>query len=1646
MHLFKWLGLIVCLWLVTSCEQPSESPSVEPKSQTLVQERPQYQSPTIADAQRQQLSEEFSATPFKVLNISEQIYDGGPALAVIFSVPIDPQLNVTRYLELSTEDGKPVTGEWVLNDSLNIAYFPFVEAQTRYQIKVHKGLPAINGRLLERDETRTVRTAASQQQIRFISHGAQLSMALSDGLSVEAINVAAVDIDFHRVNDEQMSLFLGDYLGDDYYELRRLQQYATLSYSARYDLNYTPNRRRSSLISIKNIKPLQQPGVYIAVMKGAGDYPYRYQVTWFTISDLGLQVRSIGQSQLAFVNNAINAQPESDVEIRILNRKGQVLAQQKTSKQGFAELNGVPLAGVGVDQRAFAVVAQKGAHLSVLKLAKPAMDLTEYGLIARPQRALEMFLYGPRELYRPGETVTVRGLLRDNDGRLIQPQPIQVTIKRPDGRTFQSFVWQGDEQSFYQHEFSLPKTTLTGQWRLNAKLGNGDHFDYDFQVEDFLPERMKLALNPVQSQLSPNETAEINIQGDYLYGAPAANNRVEADITVRQARSLSQQYPDYIFGIEDFRDFDIDKPLTPLKLDSLGQAKLTLPNLWQKTQQPLKLSTRVSLFESGGRPVTRSVQQVVWPRSQMLGVKPVWDGAVTEPNATAQFEIININQAEELVASKKILATLVRENANYYWQWNDGWSYQQSVRNIPVFSKTFALEKGERMSLALPVEYGNYRLELRDPSNQLLNSYRFFAGWRWDRADADVTGRPDMVKLAWNQNHFAANEQAELNIEAPYAGTAIVTVEADNLLWRQSVELKQPQGKVSIPIAANWQRHDIYATVTVIRQGEAKNKRLPKRAFGLLHLPLDRESRKLAVTLDVPEKILPESTLTTKVKVTGASGSTVNVTLAAVDVGVLSLHRHVTPKPDQWFFAQRRFQTELRDTWGSFIEQLSDKAARQRFGGDADVELSRGGDAPISDVQVVSLVSEKVQLNDAGEAIIELPVPYFNGELKLMAVAFNHSQFGHQDARVKVAAPLVAEISMPRFLGAGDQSLATLDLQNMTDQDQQLALTLRATSELGGEVITDTVTLAPKQKETFMVALTGAQATGSGQVEVSVKEQGNSAPEAINLTRSWRLGLRSPFAAEMRQWDAVLTPKQTLLLPQDLTAGLQVPGQHLLLTASDSPPFNAADHLNHLFSYPYGCLEQTTSRAWPILLASQAELLRYDNSKDKVLANQRSSVINKAISRIISMQRSDGSFGLWGNQSDENHWLSVYATDFLLTAQDQGYSVDQAVLERALKRLQRYLTTSRKMWSENRHYSSDPDHYHISYRAYAAYVLARKQQARLSDIRNLYDRYHALAKSRLPYAFLARALELAGDAKRSEQAWAKALSAEKRQIEYSGDYGSAVRDQGLATLLALQSNAVSDPWTLVFQLRDDLLERRWLSTQERVTLFRLAQSFSDRKGEQWTLNVTVDEAKETVTSTGDWTKHWAASAIPNQTQLASTFSKPLYVSARVQGYPEQAPKATSDGIRVKRAFYNERGEKLNLAAVNSGDLVLVRLDVQSTGENRIPDALLVDLLPAGLELENQNLESAVKMDEMVVAGKSVAQWMSNVAVNHQEYRDDRFVAALPIQLRQDATIFYLARAVTPGTYIIPPTQVEDMYRPYLRAIGDAQGTIKIAPK
>jgi uncharacterized protein YfaS (alpha-2-macroglobulin family) len=335
----------------------------------------------------------------------------------------------------------------------------------------------------------------------------------------------------------------------------------------------------------------------------------------------------------------------------------------------------------------------------------------------------------------------------------------------------------------------------------------------------------------------------------------------------------------------------------------------------------------------------------------------------------------------------------------------------------------------------------------------------------------------------------------------------------------------------------------------------------------------------------------------------------------------------------------------------------------------------------------------------------------------------------------------------------------------------------------------------------------------------------------------------------------------------------------------------------------------------------------------------------------------------------------------------------------------------------------------LAYQAYSAYVLARVGKAPLATLRLIWEQQADHARSGLPLLHLSLALSAMGDEQTAAKALSRALGTE-RGDDYLGDYGSPLRDQALELSLLRQHKLAAERWpALSTKVADTLAHRQWLSTQERLALLRLARF---DPAVDWQAKVTSSLGSGSLSGSAPLQlgthEALAASAVTNEGKGS------LYVQRTLIGYPKQAPARLSQGISVTRSWFNSDGQPFDPAKVKVGDLVVVRLNVSS--ESAVPDALLVEMVPAGFELENPALGNSIKLEELSIEGKPAWQSEWNDYLKHQEFRDDRYTAALDLSEGSNQQLVYLMRAVTPGRYQVPPTQVEDMYRPELRAVGE----------
>jgi alpha-2-macroglobulin len=1578
------------------------------------------------------------AEPFVVLAVTERSLDGRPALAILFNAELKGSRSYDRHITLRTtgKQAKVVEGGWVMSEDRRALYFSDIEPETGYQLLIAAELADDAGRVLGESVTHDITTNKVVPAYGFASQGAVLPRRVTEGLPIVTVNVDEVAIEFLRVKDDSLAQFLNNYYWQSRTHAETLEgmaQYTESAYYGRFTVRGEKNARIVTQIPVQDIDKLREPGLYIAVMSRPGHFGWEMETAYFFISDIGLHARRYAQRLEVYSSALADGQPMAGVEIELRDAKGKRIAEAETDREGRAQFD----AAFKTNQ---ILVARKGKDLALLAFNQPALDLSGFNAAGASAHPLEVFVYSPRDLYRPGETVDFGLLLRDHDGKAVKDQPLLARLARPDGKTIRNLTLEPQALGYYQAQVEIPDDAPVGQWRLlvytdpASKQAAGD---YPFKVEDFLPERMKLVLDSAQATLTPGQPWQVSIQGDYLYGAPAAGNRVTSVLNVRPELHPLEAFKDFHFGDVNESNERQREELPELRLDEKGQAKVEVDVAGESLNSPLTQRLTVSLYETGGRPVVRSLSRVVWPADALVGIRPLFSDDTSPGNGRAEFEIIKAGANGKTVAAQGLLVKLVREDREYYWSFSDenGWTEQYSEQNFDTHSEVIDLAPGQPSRLAVPVEYGRYRLDVHDPKTQRTARYRFYAGW--GQRD-DQTG-PDRVMLKLDKARYTAGDTLRLEVLPPHAGSALVQVETtEKVLWSDRVKVPAEGRTLKIPVGKDWDRHDIYISVIVLRPGNVAERVTPNRALGLIHLPLARDERQLKPTLTAATKMRPQQPLQVAVAMPELKGQQAYVTLAAVDVGVLNITRFQTPDPFKFFFQQRRFGVDLYDLYGKVIETLDGKRAGLRFGGDEDASADRSklGKA---EVRIVSLFSGPVAVGKDGVAQVVLDIPDFNGTLRLMALAYGADRFGSAEAEVVVAAPVVAEIATPRFLAPGDRTRVTLDLTNLSGSAQTLDVKLSS----NGPVVangTQSVQLENGKRKTIQLPLSADENFGIGQLRVQVSNRGGAEP--VKIDRQWELAVRPAWPGDRRVRLQRLDAGEGFALAAELANGLMPETVDASLSMSSQAPLNLREAVQGLLGYPYGCAEQTASAAFPLLYLDESKA-RELGLKPLAVA-ERNKRIEYAFGKLAGLQVASGGFAVWpGNPEDP--WITPYVTDFLLHARDQGYAVPETVLKSALDRLLQRLQSGGDL-NEGR-WTQSPAHLGFASKAYAGYVLARVQRAPLGSLRTLYDNHRKNSESGLGLVQLGIAMALQGDREQGRKAVAEGLAKTYPRDRYLGDYGSAVRDDALMLALVTRHADVlgGQPLveTLILRLADALRGRQWHSTQDRFAIFLAGEALNATKPQPWQAELNVGGTRETVAVERRLLRGFDIDALRSGVRVQPQAGFPLYAATAVTGYAVQPPKPRDDVIKIRRGYYDLDGKALGTRALKTGEMILVYIELDS-GSTRIEDALVTDLVPAGLEVENLNISDGETLQNVLVEGVDPAQAMNAWPLKYQEYRGDRYVAAISLYgYGGPRRLYYLARVVTPGTFRVPPPFVEDMYRPEIFGIGETPATIEV---
>ena len=1619
--------------------------------------KPPTSVPAVQGEQPVQAVPEKAATSesFEVVSARAEMYQGQLALTLEFPQQLTGTQDFDSLLSVTGAKGEPISGSWALDEAGTTLHFPYVQANTTFSVRIRGELSAIDGQTLGSEVSKSIFTGPLEPAVGFAAQGSVLPARETRGLPVVSVNVNEVDVEFLRVHDDELANFFAAYQKnarrgswelDPQYgwygrEGKPVSQIADSVYANRFVLAGNENERALNYLPIQNINELSKPGLYFALLKQPGRFRDEMETSFYFVSDIGIHTRAYEDRIFVHAASLKSGDPISGVEISVINAAGESVVS------GVADESGNAMLAYKLDA-AHVLVARSGRDVSMVPFNQPALDLSDFAVAGRRQAWFDVFAWSGRDLYRPGETVRLSALLRDNDGKSIKPQPLFATLKQPDGRLFAEARLEPKDLGYFEWEREIPSDAPTGRWQVEFRLDPASKEatqSLTLRIEEFLPERMKLELNSAQEQLQPDEALKLEVQGDYLYGAPAAGNRFSARLTLSADLHPVEAHKDFHFGDPTIELPKESRDVVDGVLDATGHLVEEIVPIEGKRSAPIAATLSGSLYETGGRTVTRTLKRTIWPADVLVGVRPLFDlddGA--SANGSAGFELIRSNAAGELLGSDNLKLSLVRERRDYHWVWDreSGWRFNYVERFENAETRDIVVEAGKATRFDVPVEWGGYRIEVFDPATGLTLRFPFTAGWSWNDDNRGAEARPDKVKLSLDKQSYRAGDTLKVTLTPPHSGPGVLIVESDGMLYTRNIEARAGS-TFEIPVTEAWERHDVYLTALVFRGGSAAERITPARAVGEAFIPMDRSHRKVAVQLETTKLMKPETELSVTVKVPALAGKQANVTISAVDVGILNITRFGVPDANDWFFAQRRLGVDAYDLYGRVIESFNGGNARLRYGGDIALDALPQARRPTARVLTVDLFAGPVSLDAQGNARVELKVPDFNGTLRVSALVFSADQYGSSDAETVVRADLVAEISTPRVMAPGDKAMLSLDLQNFSGQQREFRVRVEADKPLAIARGERKLSLADNAKTTLDFQLDALEGYGVGHIRVAA-ESTDDGGEPIRVQREFEMVVRAAWPAVLLSTPASLDALAPVNLGSGAMDGLLADSVNARLTLTSLPPLPFSAALADLLRYPYGCVEQTTSKGFAALLLDQATAEKLNVAG--LDADQRKQRVEGAIGRIASMQAGSGHFSMWGGETSVNTFITPYVTEFLLDARDEGFVVPESMLQKALQRLSDDLLSG-----GHPYYAYDnADHLRFADQAWSSYVLARVNRAPLGTLRALFDNERSKSITALPLVHLGIALKLMGDAPRAEKAVTEAFTKVPNRPRWLGDYGSNLRDTALMVALVERHGlGKAEHAARVFELARSLKteqreaeqsQARWggsgriyLSTQEQIAIGRLGKELIRDGNALVSGSVSVGQVSSTIEPTRIWSRSFGAADLRAGVRLTPQGAPPVYLSTDVAGVPRSPPPVDDSKVWIERTFYTLDGKPWAVAPLKEGDALIVGLKMEA--RETMPDAILVDLLPGGLEIENFNLTDAKQWADVVVGGITLSDRSSAAEVQHEEFRDDRYVAALNLEKGRVAHVFYLVRAVSPGTYRVPPPLVEDMYRPEIRGIG-----------
>ncbi len=1503
-------------------------------------------------------------------------------------------------------------------------------AGTSYDLTINSALQGLPGGRLTGDFYQNISFGEQEPGIAFVnSKGLYLTSKGSRKVALQIINMPQIKVTVYKIFENNILAFMNnnryeDWQGDEngyryVYTDYDPERYGTKIMDQQYDVKDLPMQQGQRLLSLDFDDEIPFKGIYL-ISAGSTENQWMKATKVVSVSDIGLIAKTGRDEVMVFANSIREATPLSNIKVNMISSNNQVLFSGMTNGDGVVKFKG--LRERFGEFRPALITAGGAGDYNYLLMSDARVETSRFetGGYRDNENGYMAYLYGDREIYRPGDVMHFNALVRNQSWKPLSRMPVKFKLLLPNGRELSLQGKTLNDEGAAAYNFSLPGGTVTGTYMLELYTANDILLHSKaISVEEFMPDRISVKATVTKNDYFPGDTVQLQAQASNLFGTAAAGRNYDVQFNLSKSPFQPKGYERYNFGITGLDQVSFPTVFKQGKTAADGRISESMflePNI--KETGILAGKAFVTVFDETGRPVNRVASFTVQTQSVFLGTRS--SAYYAGVGQAVQLGIIALSNQHQPVSS---VARIRLVKINYHnilkRDYSERMYYVSQKEEKILQDRQVVIGSKELIVPFTPGESGEYALRVSLPGSDRYTEQPFYAyGWGFTGSNSFAVNTEGTIDISADREQYQPGDKAKFLFKTPFNGRLLITVEQNEVLKHYYLNTDKKAAELVLAIE---KQHlpNVYITATLFRKSDDSSLPLTV-AHGVVPVAVEDKSNRLPLSI----RVAPQSRSNTRQQITvnTTPGKEVELTIAVVDEGILQLRGTKTPDPYSYFYQKKALMTESYDIYPYLLPDL--KTRRSSSGGDGYDLARRVNPVTNKRVKLISAWSGILKTNAAGIATYTMDIPSFSGDLRVMAVAYKGQSFGNAEAHIKVADPIVISSALPRFSSPGDTVLVPVTFSNTTKQTIAAGIRIETSGNIRLIQTPDpAIRINPGEEQRVLCKFSTGTEPGQGSFRVSVK---NGKETYSDLTE---FSIRP--AAGLQKRDGTGSIKGGTEAEVDLHTGFIASSADAEFLVSKSPLVRFTDQLKYLLDYPHGCAEQTISTAFPQIYF--ADLARFISNSPGRTINTRDNV-QAGISKILSLQQYNGGIATWPGNSSSSNWTCAYAAHFLTEAKNAGYQVNENGFDKLLNYLRKNLKSknTEELWYRDKAGQVISRKIPAKDLFYSMYVLALNNQADRSSMNYYKSGFKELA---MDSRYLLACSYLAiGDRKTYSELLPKAFAGEESQTATGGSFYSYIRDLSMA-LNALLHTDPEHPQVgeLVRNLSKEIAHRDWMNTQERALSFLALGKFSRQSAENNVgATLTTDAGKQFTFNGQDLILR--KDIVNRKIKIKATGNGQLYYFWNSSGLRADGSYLQEDKIlKVRKSFYNRTGQEIRGNNFRQNELIVVKISLENSSRSFVENVVVTDLLPAGFEIENPRVSSI----------PDLAWIRDNHATEYLDIRDDRINLYTSIG-QQPQHFYYVVRVVSPGNYTMGPVSADAMYSGEYHSIHGA-GRVLIQP-